>query len=442
MVWPIIVANASSPVLGLVDTAVIGHVGTTADLGAIGLAAIVFNFIYWSFGFLRMGTTGFVAQAAGADQELEVRAALGRALAVAACAGSLLVLAQSPLERVAFWLSGASPEVEALARDYFLLRIWAAPASLATFALLGTLIGLGQSRMLLRIQLCLNAMNVVLDVLLAGVLGMGVRGVALGTAFAEWTTLALALSWVLALLWNRRAARRPDDERQAGDLGAKEPFWAWDLIRDRAKLLQTLSANTDLMLRTLLLIFGFAWFVDRSAQLGNEVLAGNQILLQFVTLSAFFLDGFANVAETLVGRAVGARDKHAFDRAVRLSTEPALATAAVLTLAIVGFGEPFVQALTPLLDVRESASRVLPYAAGYVLVAAAAFQLDGIFIGATRTRDMRNGAAWSVAIYLVAWFGLREVGGNPGLWLAFTIFAAARGLTLAVRYPALRRTLG
>ncbi|HVS15850.1 MAG TPA: MATE family efflux transporter [Thermoanaerobaculia bacterium] len=422
--WPIVLANAAVPLLGLADTAVIGRVGRAVDLGAIALGALLLSFLYWSFGFLRMGTTGFTAQAAGAGDEPEVRAALARALLLAAAAGLALLALQIPAGLLAFRLLHGSEAVEALARDYFSIRIWGAPATLATFALLGLFVGLGASRLLLIVQLVLNGINIALDVLFAGVLGWGVRGIALGTLIAEWSALIVALALAGSLL----AKRRTDDE----------PFWPLTRVRDLGRLGRTLSANADIMVRTLFLLFGFAWFTDQSARFGDTLLAANHVLLQLVSFAAFFLDGFAFAGESLVGAAVGARRLDRFDAAVRHSSELAAATAVVLAGTFLALGEPIVRGLTVLEPVREAALRHLPFAAGYVLVSFAAFQLDGIFIGATRTRDMRNASIASLLLFLAAWWPLSTRLGSRGLWIAFILYVIARAFTLGMRYPALR----
>ena len=423
--WPIVLANSAIPLLGLADTAVIGNTGTVAELGAIALGALVFNFVYWSFAFLRMGTTGFVAQADGAGDEVEVRSALGRALVLAAVIGVVLVLLQRPIEWVALGLLGGTAEVESIASSYFFIRIWGAPAALGTFAVLGTFIGLGKSGRLLQTQIFLNGLNIALDVVFAGVLGWGVEGIALGTTIAEWATLVVALVLVRRTL----RARRED----------AEPFFLWSQILRRDKLARTLSANADIMVRTLFLLFGFAWFTNRGARFGDEVLAANHVLLQLVTASAYFLDGYAHATESLLGRAIGSRQREAFDSAVRCSTQLAAVTAVVLT-AIVLLGGRFVIAwLTDLEVVRRLASSWLPYSASYVLVSFAAFQLDGIFIGATRTRDMRNTAGVSLLVFLLVSWPLVAIAGNRGLWIAFVVYVIVRAVTLAARFPALRR---
>ena len=416
------------PLLGLVDTAVIGNTGTVIGLGAIALGALVFSFVYWSFGFLRMGTTGFTAQASGAGDEAEVRATLGRALLLAVGIGVVLVVLQAPIAWVALELLGASEEVEALTREYFDIRIWGAPATLATFAILGSFVGLGRTGHLLRTQLLLNGLNIVLDIVFAGILGWGVRGIALGTAIAEWTTLGYALVLVRAVL-------------REGHTDA-EPFWPWARIRDRAKALHTLGANADIMARTLFLLLGFAWFTDRGAQFGDVILAANHVLLQLITLSAYLLDGYAHATEVLVGRAVGTRRRSAFDAAIRSATHLAAVSAVGLSVAIALFGPPAITLLTDLEEVRLTALDFLPYAAVYVLVSFAAFQLDGIFIGATRTRAMRNASIASFAAFLVASLWLMPRAENVGLWAAFVFYVIARAVSLLVPYPALRRSVG
>jgi MATE family multidrug resistance protein len=426
--WPIILANAATPLLGLVDTAVIGNLGNLAQLGAIAFGAMIFNFIYWSCGFLRMGTTGFTAQAVGAGDEAEVRATLGRALLVGSVLGLGLVLLQWPLARLALALLEGSAEVEAMTAGYFAVRIWGAPATLGIYALMGTLIGLGKSRHLLMLQLLLNGLNILLDVVFAGVLGWGAEGIALGTALAEWVTVVVAGLTVLRLLRQRH-------------LGS-DAFWSWRRIGDRLKMVQTMAANTDILIRTLLLLFGFAWFVNQSAAYGDAVLGANHILLQLVSFSAFFLDGYAFVAEALVGEALGARQRRRLRLAVWRSTVLAAVTALLLALAILLLGNLAVQALTDIAAVRAAAADAMVWAALYVLLSFAAFQLDGIFIGATRTREMRNASLFATLVYLLAWWWLAPGFGNAGLWWAFLVYVCSRALALAAYYPRLQRAAG
>ena len=427
MAWPIVLANAAVPLLGIVDTAVIGHVGTTAELGGIALGALIFSFVYWGFGFLRMGTTGFTAQAAGARDEAEVRATLSRGLVLGLGIGAALVALQIPIAWAALRLLNGSAEVESVARDYVAARIWGAPAALATFALLGTFIGLGKSGHLLFVQVLVTGINAALDVTFAGFLGWGARGIATGTAIAEWCGFAVSL-WIALVLLRER--------HHDG-----EPFLPFARLRDLARLRKTLGANADIMVRTVFLLFGFAWFTDRSARFGDVELAANHVLLQLVSFAAFFLDGYAFAAESLVGSSVGARSRAVFDAAVRRSTELAALTSLVLALLLFTIGPWLAAGITDLPPVESAARRHLPLAAVYVAVSFAAFQLDGIFIGATRTRAMRNASIASALVFVALEIPLGDALGNTGLWLAFIAYVIVRAVTLGAAYPSLRASI-
>lgn len=426
--WPVVLANASVPLLGLSDTAVMGNLGTLTDLGAIAFGAVIFSFVYWGFGFLRMGTTGFVAQAIGASDHAEVRAALLRAGIMAVIIGFTLMALQRPIADVSLALMQGSPEVDALTREYIRFRIWGAPAALALFALMGCLIGLGHSKMLLVVQLILNGLNITLDIVFGGVLQMGAAGIGLGTAVAEWTAVLVALILVIRIL-------RENYHRDA------ESLLPWQRLRNWQRLWHTLAVNRDIMIRTLLLVAGFAWFVRQSANFGDDVLAANHILLQLISFSAFFLDAFAYVVEALAGKAAGARDTALFDVVVRRSTELAGGCALILALTIWVFGDFLVQTLSQHEEVRLAADAAIPFAALYVALAFAAFQLDGIFIGTTRTRQMRNAAIASSAVFLVASLWLIEWAGSRGLWMSFIIYVCARAVALVVFLPGLRRSI-
>ncbi len=295
IVWPIVLANAATPLLGLADTAVIGRYGTVVDLGAIALGALVFSFVYWGFGFLRMATTGFVAQADGAGDEPALRLAIARPLLLGALLGAAIVLLQRPIEAAALALLDGSAEVESITAAYLRTRIWGAPAALATYAVTGALIGLGLTRRLLVIQLAVNALNIGLDVAFAGPLALGAAGVALGTAIAEWFALGLSLALLVPAL--RR--RRPE----------LVPFVDWSALLDPAALRGLFAAQLDIMIRTLALLAGFGWFTNQGARFGDVTLAANHLLLQLVSFCAFVLDGFAFATESLVGRARGAGDR-------------------------------------------------------------------------------------------------------------------------------------
>lgn len=425
--WPIILANAAVPLLGLVDTAVIGNVGDVQDLGAIAFGALIFSFVYWSFGFLRMGTTGFIAQANGAGNEVELRAVLGRTLLMAIGLGVSLIVLQWPIRALAFALLDGSGPLELTAQSYFNIRIWGAPATLATFGLMGVLIGLGSSKQLLIVQLFLNGLNITLDIWFAGILNWGAQGIALGTVIAEWSTVFLA-AWII---YRELNSRKPADQK----------FWPRSAIFNKGAMLKMASANADIMIRTLLLIFSFGFFINQSARFGDVVLAANHILMQLISFAAFFLDGYAFVVESLVGMSIGAKRRDVFDSSVKRSTVLAFATAILLAGGVWVFGDFIISVLTDLEEVRTAASSMLSLAAVYIFFSFAAFQLDGIFIGASFTKQMRNAAFISLAVYFLAWWLLIDRYGVAGLWWAMIIYVAARADALLMFYPRLRKSI-
>jgi len=419
---PIMLSNLSTPLLGMVDTAVVGQVPDPAYIGAVALGALVFNFVFWGFGFLRMGTTGLTAQALGAADGAELRASLGRAALIAIAVGAGLVMLQWPIRELAFAALEGSAKVESMARRYFDIRIWAAPATLLNYALLGWFIGLGRARVALVLQLVLNLTNMGLDVVLVLGLHLGVEGVALGTLFAEMVAAAAGL--LIAA-------------RQLGRLGGR-----WDrarlLVRDRLR--RTLAVNGDIMIRSFSLIVAFVWFMAQGAKQGDTILAANALLMHFIGIAAFFLDGLAFAAEALVGRAVGAADRAALLSAARISSGWALgfALAACGLFALVGSAA--IDLLTVDDSVRAAARTYLPWATLAPLAGVWCFQLDGIFIGATRTAQMRNAMLLALAVFLVAWWALTPFG-NHGLWAALYVLYAARALTLLHALPALIRAV-
>ncbi len=415
---PIMISNVSTPLLGVVDTAVIGRLPDPAYIGAVALGALIFNFVFWGFGFLRMGTTGLTAQALGARDFGEIRASLGRAVLIAVVVGTLLIALQWPIRLLAFALLDGSARVEELARDYFDLRIWAAPATLANYALLGWFIGLGHARTALALQLVLNLSNMLLDALFVLWLGMGVAGVAAGTVIAE--TLAALAGGAVALRYLRRAGG----------------VWSRARLLDRQRLARAIAVNRDIMIRSAARILVFVWFMAQGAKQGDTVLATNAVLMQFIAVAAYFLDGIAFTAEALVGRAVGAADRALLQRVARLTTAWAALLALLACLAFAALGAQLVDLLSVSAGVREAAREYLPWAALAPLAGVWAFQLDGIFIGATRTAQMRNAMLATLAIYLAAWWVLTPWG-NPGLWAALYVSYAARALTLLYYYPGL-----
>lgn len=427
LAWPIILANAATPLLGLVDTAVIGHTRPAAALGAIAIGSLVLNFIYWAFGFLRMSTTGFVAQAVGAKDSLAVRAAILRAIGTGTVLGLGIIILQVPLALAGFHLMAATDEITSLGREYFALRVWAAPATLITFAVSGALIGLARTRQLLVLQLILNGLNITLDLLFAGVLDWGVRGIALGTLIAEW----IAAAYAVFIIW--RLLRQHHDD--------KHPLIPWPELRRLSALRGTFIAQGNIMIRTLAMLAGFAWFTRQGAALGDTTLAANHILLSLIGFCAFFLDGFALPAESLVGNAQGRRDLKFFDQVVARTTVLAVVTALILATTLVFAGPTIIATMTDITSVQTIAHHSLLFAAIYVALSVFAFQLDGIFIGTTRTREMRNASLISASLFILSSAYLVPAHGLTALWLTFIAYVIIRALTLALQFPALRHQI-
>lgn len=421
---PIIISNISVPLLGAVDTAVMGHLPDAKYLGGVAIGAMVFTFIYWGFGFLRMGTGGLTAQAFGAKDSDEVRACLARAAVIGIPAALILIVLQVPIASLAFSLVNASGEVEVLAQEYFFVRIWGAPATLMNFALLGWFIGVQNTRAALIHQLALNGVNIVLDLVFVLGFAWGVAGVAAATAIAD--AVAVMIGILLALPVLRRLG--------GAFIRAK--------IMETAKLRRTIALNIDIFIRTICLVSAFAYFTAQGAAFGNVVLAANAVLLNFQTFMAHALDGLAHAAEALGGGAIGARDRKAFRDAVRVSMFWGIVVAIGFALVYLVAGPLIIDGLTGIEEVREAARQFLPWTIAMPLVAVFPFVLDGVFLGGTRGATMRNAMIASLGIYVAFCFFLVPVWGNHGLWASLMVFMGARGLTLGVRYPALERSVG
>ncbi|AXC51021.1 MATE family efflux transporter [Paracoccus suum] len=413
---PIVLSNATIPLLGVVDTGVIGQLGSAAPIGAVGMGAVILASIYWVFSFLRMGTTGLVAQAHGAGRNTGVH--LMRALVIGLGAGALFIATQWLWMRAAFALSPASPEVEALARQYLQIRIWGAPATIALYAVNGWLIGAERTRAVMVLQLVITVTNIVLALWFVLGLAWGVPGVAAATLVAEWAGLALGL-------WLARHAIVPALRR--ADLFARD------------QMVRFARVNSDIMVRSILLQGAVTAFMFLGAGLGDVTLAANQVLLQFLQITAYALDGFAFAAETLVGQAVGAGRPASVRRAAVLTSQWALAGAALLAVAFWVGGGPIIDLLTVAPDVRGAAREYLPWLAAVPLVGVAAWMLDGVFIGATLTAEMRRAMMAAVGLYVVAVVVLMPVMGNHGLWAALTILNLTRAVMMYRLYPAAER---
>lgn len=416
---PITLSNATVPLIGFVDTAVVGQLGAPHLMGAVAIGAVIFNMLYWTFSFLRMGTTGLTAQALGAGNNREIAGHLLRALMVAIGCGVALVILQVPIRYTAFWLTGGSPEVLGAATTYFDIRIWAAPAGLINFALLGWFIGLGRAGTAFALQLFLNLLNIGLAVLFGLTLEGGVAGVAWGALVAENVAAGVGLAVAFGI---------------AGRTGARAPL---SDAFDWTKLARSLAINGDLVVRSFVGYAALVVFTSEGARSGDVTLAANALLYSIMSIMIYLLDGFAFAAEALVGRSVGARDRDGFDRSVSISTLWAFLFA--LALAVVAwFAGPAIIALSAKsVEVQAAAVAYLAWVAVSPLIGVWCFQLDGIFTGATRTRDMRNTMIVSIGLFMLAYWLLGPLWGNHGLWASYMVLFIARAVTLGAKVPGL-----
>jgi MATE family multidrug resistance protein len=413
------VANLTTPLIGIVSTIAIGRLGDATLLGGVAIASVIFDCLFWLFAFLRMSTVAFTAQAVGAGEAQELRALLVRGFVIAAVIGVVLIALQLPLAAILLGAIGGSDGVTRAAKTYFTIRIWSAPLALANYVVLGWLIGQARAKLALGVQIAINLINMAATVLLVLVLDAGIAGAAIAAVVAEATGLLLGV-----LIARRLTDGQPPIPRAA--------------LLDRAKLVRMLAVNRDIMIRTASLIAVFLFFTAQGARSGDVTLAANAVLNNFLLVSAFFLDGLANAAEQLCGRAYGARDRAAFSGAVRLvilwGFGFALAVAAVFAL----FGPSLIDLMTASAEVRHSARGYLWFVVLSPLLAVFAFAYDGVYIGATWARDMRNLMMLSLLIFAAAWLALRSFG-NAGLWGALLVHYAARGGLQAMRYPAMLR---
>jgi MATE family multidrug resistance protein len=416
---PAMVANLTTPLIGIVSTTAIGRLGDATLLGGVAMASVLFDCLFWLFAFLRMSTVAFTAQALGAGETTELRAILVRGFIVAAIIGAALVLLQIPLTALLLGAMGGSDGVTHAARTYFTIRIWSAPLVFGNHVVLGWLIGQAHARLALGTQVAINLINAAATVLLVLVFDFGIAGAAIAAVGAEATGLLLGI-----LIAYRLTQGKLDIPRAT--------------LFARAKLMRMLTVNRDIMIRTASLIVVWLFFAAQGARAGDVALAANAVLNNFLLISAFFLDGLANAAEQLCGRAYGARDKGGFASAVKLVViwgfGFSLAVAALFAL----FGSALIDIMTASVDVRRIARDYLPFVIFAPLLGVFAFAYDGVYIGATWARDTRNLMLLSLLIFFAAWFALRSFG-NAGLWGALLVHYAARGGLEALRYPALLR---
>ncbi|MFL6839603.1 MAG: MATE family efflux transporter [Bradyrhizobium sp.] len=416
---PAMVANLTTPLIGIVSTTAIGRLGDATLLGGVAMASVLFDCMFWLFAFLRMGTVAFTAQSLGAGEARELRAILVRGFIVAALIGAVLIVLQRPLAAALLSAMGGSEGARRAAETYFTIRIWSAPLALANYVVLGWLIGQARAALALSTQIAINVTNVVATVLLVLVFNFGIAGAAIAAVIAEAAGVLLGI-----FMAHRLTGGKLDVDRAT--------------LFDRAKLTRMLAVNRDIMIRTAALIAAFLFFTAQGARAGDVTLAANAVLNNFLLIGAFFLDGLANAAEQLCGRAYGARDRAGFAGAVRLVVIWGFAFALAVTAIFALFGPALIDMMTASAEVRRSARGFLLYVILAPLLGVFAFAYDGVYIGATWARDMRNLMLLSLFIFLAAWFSLRAFG-NAGLWGALLVHYAARGGLQALRFPALFR---
>ena len=411
-----ILSNITVPLLGMVDTGVTGHLENAVYLGAVAIGSTIFGFLYSGVNFLRMGTTGITAQRFGAEDHDGLRVALGQALVVALAIATALILLQVPLITLAMRLLGPDPEVAGFASEYFSIRIWSAPATLANYALIGWFIGLQNARVPLYIVLAINLTNIALDLVFVLLLGMKVDGVAAASVIAEFTGVAVGISFAISEL-----------RRRGGHLVVSH-------LTTLKEYAEFFSINANLFIRTMALMFTFAFVTAAGARMGGLILAANAILINLLHLIAFALDGLAHAAEALVGKAAGAKNRLALQRAVQLTMRWSLYVAIGFSILFWITGPIFVRVLTDIPDVVNTTLEYLPWMIAAPVIAFWAYLYDGVFVGATRAKEMRNNMVVSTfLVFIPAWFAFRFLG-NHGLWLALMIFMASRGIGMHYYY--------
>lgn len=420
---PIIFSNISVPLVGAVDTAVVGHLPEVEQIGAVALGASIFSLVFWTFGFLRMATSGLVAQAYGTAQQSAqpiapcVAPIFWRSLCVALLIAIAILLLQRPLIDVSLWLLNTGESLNDPTSEYTLTRIWSAPATLANYVVLGTLIGLQRMRAVLVFQLFLNVLNILLDLWFVPVLGWGIRGVAFASVIAEYAALALGV----LLLKNSIRIDNPQGEISH--------------LFNATALKQLFQLNGNIFIRTLLLVLSFFYFNAKSAALSPTILAANAILLQILHICAYALDGFAHAVETLSGHAWGSRRLQTLRQAVKYSTLQSVVVATVMSLLIAFFGPVFIGWFTNQQSVIDVANQYLPWLVLLPIVSVWCYQLDGIFIGTTHAAEMRNAMIISASGYLLMTLWLIPRYDNQGLWLSFSLFMILRAVSLLIYYP-------
>jgi len=412
------ISNSTVPLVGIVDTAVMGRMGSPEWVAATAIGAVIFSSIYWVFGFLRMATGGLVAQAFGADNPVNIGRICVRALLLACVFSTFILLLQVPLLSLGLAAMQDDGQWQALTARYFHIRIFSAPATLLNYAILGTLIGLQKMRVILGLQLLLNLLNVLLNIALFRYTSLDIGGVALATVISEYVTLFAGL-WYLRHVITAAV--------QEGLIGQ------WLFNRD--DLLRYFRISRDLFIRTLCLTFAFYWMSVLSSRQGVVLLAANTVLLHMVHFASYCMDGFSDACEALTGFAIGRRSNVLLQRAVRAAVVLGAITACIFAGIFVVAGPSIISLLTIDEATRDAAARWLPWVVAAPLIGIWSFLLDGIFIGATQTASMRNSMLISLALFMLTAITVVPVWGNTGIWIAYFVLLIARTATLMLAWP-------
>lgn len=406
---PNILSNITVPLLSSFDTGMMGHL-STAHIGAVGLASMIFNFIYWNFGFLRMGTTGMTAQAFGQKNDQEIGLVFARALLVSTAIALVIILFKTPILDASYYLMNIEPSQQPLVRAYFEIRIWAAPATLASYAFMGWFFGMQNAYYPLLISFIVNIANIGLSYYLVFYAQLGIEGVAYGTLWAQYLGLITGIL-IVAYKYSNLITH------------IKRQF-----LLNKKAFLQFLNINKNIFIRTLFLTFAFAFFHSQSSTLGPEVLAVNIILLNFLNWMSFGVDGFAFATESLVGKYKGAEDWKNLKKAIRLSFRWGMATALLFSLGYGIFGQKLLSIFTPEIEIVTLGKSFLFWMVLLPILATPSYIWDGIYIGLTASKAMRNTMVIACLFYLGIHYILVQFYGNHGMWLAFCVFMVARSI--------------
>lgn len=421
---PNIITNVTVPLLGMVDTAIAGHLESELYIGAIAVAAIIFNFIYWNFSFLRMGTSGFTAQAFGAGNQQEVVSVLLRSLLVAFVAGFLIIALQFFVLQVAFFFIQASSQTQVYAGTYFHIYIWAAPFVLGMYAMTGWYIGMQDAKTPMFVSIATNVINIGLSLLFVFVFNMQLKGVALGSACAQFISFCLTL-----FLWNKKYSYL-------------KSYLSWGFTKRLPGFKPFFKVNSDIFLRSLALVLVTTFFTSASAKIGDTFLAVNSLLMQLFILFSYMMDGFAYAAEALAGRYYGAKNYPELIRLIKRLFLWGIALTALFTIIYALFTGNILQLLTDKTTIIEASKDFRIWALLFPVAGFAAFLWDGIFIGMTASRQMRNAMFVAVAFFFVIYYVLTPVLGNNALWLSFITYLAMRGIMQTFLFGRIKRKAG